>query len=854
MKGRINKLKGSNGDYIYPITVSDAVYVDPTTSLKDKFLELSKVMGKVLGSYVLDLSRWELNNTSVDYNDKKIAKANSIGINAAIQWASGQGYSEIIFPLGTYLLDEYSAIIPSSYMTLNLGGAKLRIRNNGYSNYHIIDIKNQVNVRIMNGSIEGDREYHDYSSGGTHEGSMGVNIGSNSVVDNLGNPEYIILDNLEVYNCTGDSIGVGMTPNFQSGYNMSAWEQGSINLTNGTLLTDTTKIRIANKIMLNKPDMIKYGYFSICGNGWGDFGSQINTTVCDVIFYNSSDAYVSSLKTVNFFEDVPIPSGAAYAKVVLYQSNIPVTSVSDSVVLSIGVPLYPRNVFIEKCNLHHSRRCGISAGGKYIYISNNKIHDIYGTPPQAAIDIEDGYGLNQFYIIEGNHLYDCKLGISLVYTQHVIFSKNVMDRLGPSQIWNECIDIIIDSNHVLRSGFTLDGEVIFTNNVLHLCEISSRNSTECVIGNNYFHNSSLNLTKTLPHKVSVNNCHFYHDADSSLISNQQPTIFYGKEPQTISNCVFEGKTSAANTFSGQDDAYEWQLINNTFINTKSLTLPAGSIRGCVFDNSMTFGLLKNSVYDFVDCLFKNWDSNNNLFFLAATDNMELIRIRNCKFIGKNKPAIYLRNIQGRLEIINNLFEYKVATTSFNIIDFLTSTFTCQYLIVDGNEFVSNQPLTAVNLNRQITTNKIFFRNNILDTVIQPITSDIVFTSNNYINGVLEPFKSIVTVPTTGKYLLGHTFNKAVPIAGGNVGWVCTTAGYACGSLWSSSGSSSGYYNKGDRITSNSRVYEVITPGNPGATKPNFTGSPGEQVQDNTVTWKEIGALAIFKEYGLISNN
>ena len=57
--------------------------------------------------------------------------------------------------------------------------------------------------------------------------------------------------------------------------------------------------------------------------------------------------------------------------------------------------------YIEKCNLHHCRRQGITVGGaKNVYIRDNDIHHIAGTDPQSGIDIEDGYDLNQISILK----------------------------------------------------------------------------------------------------------------------------------------------------------------------------------------------------------------------------------------------------------------------------------------------------------------------------------------------------------------------------------------------------------------------------------------------------------------------
>lgn len=842
MKGKINKIKdSSNNHYIYPITIAEAVYVDPTTSLKEKLLDLDQKIGEVPSAYIIDLNRWGITGNIIDTNDQQQAKANSIGINAAIQWASDQGFTEIILPFGNYLIDEYNPILPASRMTLNLNGATLRIRNNGYDKYSIINIRSQNNVKVTNGILEGDREYHDYSSGGTHESCSGVLIGSFSGDASLDNPERIELKNLEIFNCAGDSIAFGLSPNFQSGYNLKDWEQGSINTSTGLDINDSTKIRLKNTLLLNSAAIKKFGYFTISGNGWADLGTDIKSRVMDVIFYDAKDNFLTALSTIKIFDEIPVPLQAAYARIVLYQAQIPDPAASNSVILSVSVPLYPKHVYIEKCHLHHSKRCGISGTGKFITFKNNKIHDIAGTPPQAAIDIEDGYELNQYFFIDSNHIYDCKIGVSLVSTKHVAITNNVLERLGPSQVWDRCKDITIDNNHYANAVLTFDGDVMFTNNKLYMCTAATRKAAATIFSDNYFHNSSLHITKDLPYLVDVNNCVFYHDENSKFMTGQQPTLFYGKEPQSISHCIFKGQTSALNTVTGQSDAYGWRISSCIFHNTKPLRLPAGIIQSCEFNFIPTIALLKGAAYEIADCRFSNWDTFNQLFYLTADYYLEKLAIRNCQFIGNNKPVALLYNIKGSLELVNNSFEYNNTADNFIMFDFWVNTFTCRYLLIDGNRFKSAKPVVAVNLNRQLTENVIIYKNNIVETAIQPITSDQVFTANNYVNGVFEPYSHVKTMPITGKYELGYVLNNSAPVPGEYQGWVCTTAGYAC----NQERTGKSYFNHRDRIYAGTYVYEAIFPGNTAPAPIEFKGFSGEVVMDIN---QNVGVWAPNKAY------
>ena len=129
-------------------------------------------------------------------------------------------------------------------------------------------------------------------------------------------------------------------------------------------------------------------------------------------FIKIMGTFLSSKSDINFFDEVEVPIGADYAKVVLHQEQVPSTMVQlyPSEFLQL-----PKNIFIEKCNLHHCRRLGVSlTGGKHIFIKECNIHHIKGTNPQSGIDIEDARDLNQYIYIDGNNFYDNIIMISFV--------------------------------------------------------------------------------------------------------------------------------------------------------------------------------------------------------------------------------------------------------------------------------------------------------------------------------------------------------------------------------------------------------------------------------------------------------
>src|SRR5690625_7176055 len=131
---------------------------------------------------------------------------------------------EIILPKGTYLIDEYHPIKIPSYTTFNLGSSTLRIRDNGLEHYSVILIDNDTQyARITNGEIVGDKDTHDYETvKGTHEWGMGISV--------LGHVNFVSIDHMNIYDCTGDAIYTEARPNFRFD-KLKDWESGAIDLT-----------------------------------------------------------------------------------------------------------------------------------------------------------------------------------------------------------------------------------------------------------------------------------------------------------------------------------------------------------------------------------------------------------------------------------------------------------------------------------------------------------------------------------------------------------------------------------------------------------------------------------------------
>lgn len=98
-----------------------------------------------------------------------------------------------------YLASDQSIEVPSG-ISLNLNGSVLRQIAGREQGYAIFMIYGTENIRIFGGTLIGDKDRHDYVNNTSHEWGFGIDIRGG---------KNILLDHLEIYNMTGDSIIMG---------------------------------------------------------------------------------------------------------------------------------------------------------------------------------------------------------------------------------------------------------------------------------------------------------------------------------------------------------------------------------------------------------------------------------------------------------------------------------------------------------------------------------------------------------------------------------------------------------------------------------------------------------------------
>ncbi|USK31660.1 right-handed parallel beta-helix repeat-containing protein [Bacillus sp. F19] len=806
-------------------------------------------------SYLIELERWGIKNDGTE------AVNTTKGINDALNWAATNSYGEVMFPKGTYLIDETNPILIKSFMTLNLNGSMLKIQDNSLEKYDVVIFDNVIFSRITNGEIKGDRDTHIYLKDGvdsdTHEGGIGIKIYRDC--------RFISVDNINIYNFTGDAIVSGGTfPSLPYYLRQSSAELGAYSISDGSPITDSKKIRFTTKILMNDPNIVKAGHWGIYGGGYGNLGIDVSAEFYDVIFYKSDDTFHSAIEKVQFFDEVPKPDGVSYARVVLYQNTIPSDSNNS---LWVRVNSHPENIFLEKLDIHHCRRQGMSLGGKHIYVRDNKIHHIggdtfnIGTDPQGGIDIEDGYDLNQHYYIEQNHFYN-NWGYDLVITngKYMYINGNRFNKVAKyvSVAINAPTDKSFFINNILHlCKVVIAGEVIVSENHFYgtACSFGSNDSIKrygrsIEIKDSVFHNSVLTIDQIIPYTIRVEGCKFLNDSSKiSTFGSLNSTLILKSEPQIIMNCSFDGDDVNYTIYNLNSPKGGWIFDTLTFKNiNKQFSFPPSSIRNCKFMDISTIGIntsILNNDFDveFIDCWIKSKDQNNPLFTL---NNMKTFKMVNCYIEKKDSPLFIFQNIKDQVIIRNNTFKYPSSVFSNRVVFNINSTFLGNVILIENNIINSSldKPLL---LNETTNDPKILIAGNILNGINLKRGKEKLI--NNIINGVLDPYYHMDSEPTSGYYVKGDIIYNTNPTPGGYIGWICTTSGYVTKKTWIPSTN----FTKGTLIYFNDHIYQAQNDGISGSTPPFFSTTPEQPIIDNNLIWKVAGNESIFKKFGYIEN-
>lgn len=368
-------------------------------------------------TYEINLEKWKIDGDPTN---------NAVGITNALNWAAEEGYSTIKFPTKEYLIDENSCveIKDMSNVTIDLNGATLKLNPNALLKSKIIHMQRCVNVNLINGTIAGDINEHDYSNPTTTEGNIGLLIDEGVLNCNF--------QGLTIRDSTGWGVTTGKGKEFhqsRSGTEISKnnLESGSYDAATGDKVVDDKKIRTIQPLNVQDFKNVFDGDYFIFAYDFGYMNNpHLSTREFTALFYDENGKFMEATKDQLMYKKTAIPAGAAKAHFVIHQPNLPTSGDGDfnGAVAFLTYYEQPTGVVFEDCTFDNNKSLGMAiCGGESFKIRNNTFTNTGTLSPAHAIDIEDGWEFTNDIEISDN-VFNNNIGDLVVCAGDNIVVKN----------------------------------------------------------------------------------------------------------------------------------------------------------------------------------------------------------------------------------------------------------------------------------------------------------------------------------------------------------------------------------------------------------------------------------------------
>jgi len=532
-------------------------------------------------TYELELNRWNI------YSDGTHPIETTNGLNDALQWAHKNKYKRLLVPDGTYLIAKDKQIEMVSNMTFELSNnTVLQKEPNNLPSYTLLHVGPGVHkVILKGGTYKGDKDTHDYSSGGTHEGGYG--IVTSGAYD-------ITIDNIKSINFTGDGLAIGRMGKLIDEYYHDSFRQGSVNRS-GTLIENTNKVRIEN-IPLTHPyfDIQKTFQFIHQQNLPKDSHRYV------AHFYNKNGTFLSSHDSHSSNTPVgwgltPIPENADYMHVVFDKPEI-----QKDVYIEFWMQGVSKNITVKNSEFAYNRRQGITIGGAQdVLIQNNKIHDMKGTAPESGIDVEAGYNLNNNITIKNNHFYNNQAYDLILYDgRNAVVEENLFE--------SKSIGLAISTpfKYAEIKKNTFNGARIYAYNYATFKDNKMVDALAAFLGHDLvidgmeFTDTLVNLASSKPFGIEASNITIHNT------KKMHTQLGVNVNPIRLKNVTITGQ-AALDSLSG--NATDGSIFDNLkVIGYERTQLPRGTYNNCVFEaapGKLGPAVNNTGTYEFNHCEF-----------------------------------------------------------------------------------------------------------------------------------------------------------------------------------------------------------------------------------------------------------
>lgn len=412
--------------------------------------------------YTLELEKFGIRNDGTE------AEATSKGINAALQHAKTLQANRILFPAGTYLINEHDPVILDHQDTIvDLNGATLQIRANGLPGYAVVEIlPGAKNLRLTNGILRGDRDEHDYKAApGTHEGGAGLTVvgGHNLEIDHLHLTQF-----------TGDGANASSTGArnrdellklIYHNVERRNIESGGFS-DQGQKLPDTEKVRSIEPYAIGGDrTQFELGFLGgYMGFPW------ILGRAYQVYFFDAENRFLEKKECLQY-RKVQVPEKARFMHVEFNQPSVPETPAHPAAhdfLVRINNFAYSTDVHFHSNLMDYNRRLGFTGSGVRWLIEKNRFEHNGGTAPAYGIDLEDGWEMMQDVVIRKNTFKGNQMGDLVVCAGSEILVED-------NDFENRVVFHGRTYNYTVRGNRMKDGQVFYT----------TRSGIATITGNTY---------------------------------------------------------------------------------------------------------------------------------------------------------------------------------------------------------------------------------------------------------------------------------------------------------------------------------------------------------------------------------
>lgn len=572
----------ANGTTVITIKTTDGGYTDTcTVTVNDP----SYVEGGGDDTlYVPDIASYGISKDGTN------SEATTNGLNRLFTDVNTAGKTNVQLPTGTYAINPDISLTPKSNLTLDLNNSKLKIDANGKNGSTMIYLTEVENLTLKNGTIEGDRYDHDYSTYNenttSHEFNVGVKIDQGS--------RNINIDNVKFTKITGYGLATFQGTQYcNTALDKTIMESGDYN-DSGNKVTDATKIRYPQAV--NITEHAALGYLQV-GTLLKYQNYVFNSTrMVTVRMFNASGSLLSKV-TSKMYRPIAVPSNATTAYLTFHQSDPADYLAGDIYTLDVFHMKPPRDCNITNCTFDDNRCLGVAiCGGWNIKIEGNTFSNTSkptsdtSSPnyqhgkPGYGIDIEDGWESTQDLTINNNVFTNNGYGdiVSLAGDNTVITNNQFTGRVA---MYSRNTNYIVQYNTIANGiamfetekdyGFKVDHNTYTDTTIKAKChnpyDVDYYSFTNETITNGQMQlDTSVTLKNSTITLSGATNSRFTGSYDTCTISN-----FDGSDSNSdyntgikLNNC----DVSKCNFFPSKDTI----MTNNTF-NTFRVRLDNGTL-------------------------------------------------------------------------------------------------------------------------------------------------------------------------------------------------------------------------------------------------------------------------------------